>query len=267
MNQHGAVADHLQVERSFERAVDALLSDLLQHVIVDHTSDVEGALALAAEHGAGHCGFVVLDDVASRPAPLAVTVPAAARSLSSVATATGPYADALSRVVGEALIVRSFDVAAVLAPSVTVPVATMAGEVFRGGGLVEGGSHQDARGILETRGEAERLREQVTIAAAELDRMTIDAASLDALVIETETAIAAAVESQHHHEKAVVLFDAQLARAAEELARADTPARRRPHRAGPCRGRRASGGTAPRGIDRRDRDARDRAARRRRQAR
>jgi len=219
VNQHGAVADHLQVERSFERAVDALLSDLLQHVIVDHTTDVEGALALAAEHGAGHCGFVVLADLASRPAPVAVTVPSAARSLSSVATATGPYADALSRVVGEALIVQSFDVAAALASSVTVPVATMAGEVFRGGGLVEGGSHQDARGILETRGEAQRLREQVAIAAAELDRMTLEAASLDATVVESEATISAAVDAQHQHEKAVVLFDAQLASAAEELAR------------------------------------------------
>ena len=96
----------------------------------------------------------------------------------------------------------------------------MAGEVFRGGGLVEGGSRQDARGILETRGEAQRLREQVAIAAAELDRMTLEAASLDAVVAESEAAIAAAVDAQHQHEKAVVLFDAQLARAAEELARA-----------------------------------------------
>ncbi|HKW00767.1 MAG TPA: hypothetical protein VJN96_13150, partial [Vicinamibacterales bacterium] len=220
LNQHGAVADHLQVERSFERAVDALLGDLLQHVIVDRTNDVAAALALAAEHGAGHCGFVVLDHLGSRPAPGAISVPAAARSLSSVVTATGPYAEALSRLVGEALIVRSFDVASALAASVNVPVATMAGEVFRGGGLVEGGSRQDARGILETRGEAQRLREQVAIAGAELDRMTLEASSLDAVVAGSEAAITAAIDAQHQHEKDVVLFDAQVARAAEEHARA-----------------------------------------------
>ena len=56
--QHGAVADHLTVERSFERAVDALLGDRLQYVIVDHAAAVSAALALAEERNAGRCGFV-----------------------------------------------------------------------------------------------------------------------------------------------------------------------------------------------------------------
>ena len=38
-------ADHLRVERSYERAVDALLGDLLQHVIVDRAEQVSQALA------------------------------------------------------------------------------------------------------------------------------------------------------------------------------------------------------------------------------
>ncbi|MFI5178305.1 MAG: chromosome segregation protein SMC [Vicinamibacterales bacterium] len=220
IRQHGAVADYLQVERSYERAVDALIGDLLQHVIVDTASDVTGALALATERGAGRCGFVVIDELANRKAPPVIDVPAAARSLSSVVTATGPYAAILSRLVGEALIVRSFDVAGVLARSVPVPVATVAGEVFRGEGIVEGGSRRDARGILETRGEVKRLREQVAAAAAEIERMTLEASNLDAAIAASDAAMAAASDAQHQHEKAIVGHEAQVARGDEELARA-----------------------------------------------
>ncbi len=39
VRRHGAVADHLTVERSFERAVDALLGDTLQHVVVDRAGE------------------------------------------------------------------------------------------------------------------------------------------------------------------------------------------------------------------------------------
>ena len=221
VRQRGAVADHLQVERTFERAVDALLGDLLQHVVVERVADVADALAVAAERGAGHCGFVVLEDLDRRaPAP-SIHVPADTRALSSVIKASGPHAALLGRLLGEALIVRSFDEAATLSRAATVPVATMAGEVFRGGGLVEGGSRVDARGILETRGETERLREQVTQGTAELERMTLDAAALDASLAARQAAISAAIEDQHRHEKAAVLFEAQVARAAEELARAN----------------------------------------------
>ena len=219
IRQHGAVADYLQVERSYERAVDALIGDLLQHVIVDTARDVTGALALATERGAGRCGFVVLDEVANRQAPASISVPAAARSLSSVVTATGPYAGVLSRLVGEALIVHSFEVADALARTSGVPVATVAGEVFRAEGIVEGGSRRDARGILETRGEARRLREQVGVARAEVERMTLEAASLDADVSGTEAALAASSDAQHRHEKAIVGYEAQVARGDEELAR------------------------------------------------
>src|SRR6185369_16540163 len=85
LQHHGAVADHLQVERSYERAVDALLGDLLQYVLVDRRDDLQAALARVREQNAGRCGFVVLEDastgaVESTP----VVVPPQARALSDV---------------------------------------------------------------------------------------------------------------------------------------------------------------------------------------
>jgi chromosome segregation protein len=215
----GAVADHLQVERTFERAVDALLGDLLQHVVVPRASDVQRALAHATEQNAGRCGFVVLDELTSgRPAGTAA-VPEGAKSLRDLVRATGPHAAALSHLIGDALVVDTFEAARELARRVAVPVATRAGEVFRGGAVVEGGSRRDASGILEMRGDIQALRDSVAASARDLESLAAEAVRIEAAIAGTEAAIARHREDQHTLEKTIVALDAQASHAAEEAAR------------------------------------------------
>jgi chromosome segregation protein len=220
LRQHGAVADHLVVERSYERAVDALLGDLLQHVIVERGGDLRRALERLEGRDAGRCGFVVLDEAAgAAPAEAPLVVPPGSRALDTVVRATGPQAAVLARLIGRALIVESFDAARDLARQVSAPVAALTGEVFRGAWLVQGGSRQDARGILESRAEMLALRDEVQAIGDEIRSLTT---GLDAIVAEmpgAEAAVAAAVADQHQHEMAIVGGEAQAARAADELAR------------------------------------------------
>ena len=58
VGQQGAVADYLEVE-PYERAVEACLGDLLQHVIVPAPRTGAGGPALVREENVGRCGFVV----------------------------------------------------------------------------------------------------------------------------------------------------------------------------------------------------------------
>ena len=58
---HGAVADHLEVDRDYERIVEACFSELLQHVVVEREEDAERGLAFVRERKAGRCGFLVLN--------------------------------------------------------------------------------------------------------------------------------------------------------------------------------------------------------------
>jgi chromosome segregation protein len=219
LRHHGAVADHLVVERTYERAVDALLGDRLQHVIVERGEDLRRALGLLAEREAGRCGFVVLDAAGDAPAADPLVVPPGSRALDSVVRAAGPFAAVLQRLIGRALIADSFDAARDLARVVSVPVAAASGEVCRGPWLVEGGSRHDVRGILETRAEMLGLRDEVQAIgaearslASELDRLTAGLPGIDA-------AAAAAVAAQHEQEKAIVGADAQAARLADEASR------------------------------------------------
>jgi chromosome segregation protein len=220
--QRGAVADQLQVERSFERAVDALLGERLQYVLVDSAEDVTAALRLITERKAGRCGFIVLDAAGHAPAASADPVPvlpAGVRTLADVVRAIGPHASIIARLLRPALIVESFEEARALAATVPVPVATTSGDVFRGGWLVQSGSRQDAHGILETRAEVSSLRDDVEAAVAAVGAMTAELSELDQVIGAGQASLASLVAEQHGHEKAMVGFEAQTARAAEDQAR------------------------------------------------
>ena len=64
VGQQGSVADYLEVEPKYERAVEACLGDLLQHVIVPTHRQAEAGLELIRQENVGRCGFVVLEGAA-----------------------------------------------------------------------------------------------------------------------------------------------------------------------------------------------------------
>jgi chromosome segregation protein len=219
VGQHGAFADHLSVEPSYERAVDALLGELLQHVVVDRSEQVSQALAHLEDRKAGRCGFLVIDDARQAPERHAAPAEPGARALRDVVTATGPYAALIGRAIPDAYVADSFAQAQALSLRLGVPVATMDGEVFRGAGLVEGGARGGALGILEIRAEAETLQKQIKTLEDAAHRTANDVTAADLDILNGETDVVDRQQAQHDLEKAIVSHEAQLARAADELTR------------------------------------------------
>ncbi|HEY8495404.1 MAG TPA: hypothetical protein VIN04_16030, partial [Myxococcota bacterium] len=155
VDQRGAVADYVEVDRRYERAVEALAGDLLQHVLVPSHAHALAGVQLLRERGAGRCGFLVLDAVPAvdtRPAPGGVL---AARD---VIRTTGPYAEAIATVLSRGYIAETCEDAVRVAQATGADVATLDGELVRGGHVVVGGSGGDARSILATKGEIKELR-------------------------------------------------------------------------------------------------------------
>ena len=160
VGQQGAVADYIEVDRRYERAVEACLGDLLQHVIVERHEHAAAGLALVREHDAGRCGFVVIDagstgTAAGEPLHMAGILP-----ISDVLRVTGPHMSTILKVVPEAYIAETFDVAVALARRTSAPVATLDGDVVKGPHLVSGGAKVESRGILATKREIRELRER-----------------------------------------------------------------------------------------------------------
>ena len=142
VGQHGALADYLDVDPRYERAVEAVLGDLLQHVVVDDQAQAHAGFALVRSQGAGRCGFIVTGGPGPRrrrrPRPCR---PGAVR-LPDVVQVSGPFADSLQAVIGDAVFVGSLDEAASLAATTELPVVTADGDVYRGAHVVSGGTPQ-----------------------------------------------------------------------------------------------------------------------------
>jgi chromosome segregation protein len=216
----GAVADHVAVDRGYERALEAVLGERLQHVLVETRAAMEAGLALVADSEAGRCGFVVLRDAPDEAATaLPVVVPPGTQALSSVARAVGPHRDVVARLIPRALVADSLDDALRIAATVSVPVVTRKGDVCHGGWLIEAGPQKAARGILETRADILALRDRLTALARAAGQAREALTATDSALPLAEAAAAEAREAQHEREMAIVAIEARCTRAREDCAR------------------------------------------------
>jgi chromosome segregation protein len=222
VEQKGAVADYLEVETGYERAVEACLTDLLQHVIVERPEHAAAGFGLVREAGAGRCGFLIAGrEAAPGSGRTDSAVPEGVVALSSVVHVNGAYSDAVRDAIGEAWIADSYEHAARASHLTPLPVVTAEGDVFRGPHLVTGGLHEAAKGILETKGEIKGLRTRIQTERDALARLGEETTSFDAAIAQATTAIAALAAEHHKQEKAVVAQESQLQHAVDEAARLD----------------------------------------------
>jgi len=218
--QLGSVADYLEVDGRYERAIEACLGDLLQHVVVQTHEQAEAGLQFARGRNAGRVGFLVAGTPGSTPdatAPSPDLTP-----LASVVRVTGPAAGAIGAVIAHAWIAGSFEAARDAATRTTAPVGTLDGEVFRGAHVVEGGVRAEARGILTTKREIKELRERADAERAAVDRLRENITALDLAIAAAESSVMALQGELHRQEKAGVGFELQLVsgrEAAQRIAR------------------------------------------------
>ena len=128
-------------------------------------------------------------------------------------------ADAIRRTLGQAWIADSYDSAAAASRSSVWPIATPAGELFRGPHLVSGGKADESRGILEMKREIADLARAIDAERNSLVRLAEETAGLEGTIAHSSSAIAALNTEHHSLEKTIVALEAQLERAAAELAR------------------------------------------------
>ncbi|MGQ0735794.1 MAG: chromosome segregation protein SMC [Acidobacteriota bacterium] len=228
VGQMGALADVLEVESRYERAVEACLGDLLQHVLVPRHTHAAAGLALVREQDAGRCGFVVVEPgeearrptVASHETP-EPGLPSEAVRLSHVLRISSDHRTAIHAAIGEALIVASFDEARALAARQPLPVATLEGDVLHGAHLVSGGGKVEARGILATKREIKELRERIAAEREALERLADETGRFEQTIAQASAAVAALAAELHRQEKAIVGAEAQQQRAADDETRLD----------------------------------------------
>ena len=217
----GSVADYLEVSESHDRAVEALLGDLLQHVVVADHGQAVLALDLIRSRQAGRCGFLVTGpEPADVPEPARTGPPIEGlEPLTAAVRVTGPYRATIRLAIGDAWIAPTLDAAIEAAPQTTAPIVTLAGEVVRGRHQVTGGGRAESKGILATKREIKHLRDRAAAGQVDLERLAADVASLESAIAAANTSVAGLVTDEHRQEKTLVGIEAQLQRAADDVDR------------------------------------------------
>ncbi|HTM05128.1 MAG TPA: chromosome segregation protein SMC [Vicinamibacterales bacterium] len=219
VGQQGAVADYLEVDTRYERAVEACLGDLLQHVIVERHDQAAAGLSLVRGQDAGRCGFVVIDPGSNGFHPHQAMSAPGITPVSQVMRVLGPHASTIHKVLPDAYVAESFDHAVAFSRETPALIATLDGDVFRGPHLVTGGAKAESRGILATRREIKELRDRVDSDREALNRLVAEADALELTIAQATTAIAALTAEQHRLEKAIVVHEAQVAGTVEDVER------------------------------------------------
>src|SRR5439155_15862155 len=228
VGQQGSIADYLEVEPKYERAVEACLGDLLQHVIVATHQQAEAGLELIRQENAGRCGFLVLEAGTERPEALVHTVAShtvASHTVASgfsrtssdgilavrdVITITGAHRAAIASAIGEAWMADDLTHALSAAAQIPAPIATLAGEVVRGRALVSGCGKDEGRGILGIKREIKELRDRIAAETSERDQSNAEVAVLETRIAQLSNTLTAISADLHREEKGIVGLEMQL---------------------------------------------------------
>ena len=213
----GSVADHVEVDRRYERAVEACLDDLVQYVIVRSARDAQAGIELARSSDAGRCGFVVID--APPVAHQSVPPHAALTPLQELVRIEGAAASTVSNLLQRRWFAPSFEDAVLAAETTVDPIVTPDGTVFRGPSVVRGGGKTQVRGILATKAETRELRSRMTVEAEALKRIRTDVSKHASIAVRAEAELKTLQAEEHRVEKDLLELDLQSTRLDEELRR------------------------------------------------
>ncbi|HEV7501017.1 MAG TPA: chromosome segregation protein SMC [Vicinamibacteria bacterium] len=218
----GVVADAVETDSAYERAVEAFLGDRLQAVLTPDAGHALRGIRYLQESGAGRGAFLPLASARTKAEcavlrEVAAQEPSARGLLGDMYRVTGPHAAPIRASLPEALVVDSLeDALAIVSRQGPVACVTLAGETLRGS-MVEGG--RGVKGLLAPRREIREVsarQEQVDLLLRDArDRAQAAAARAEAAFAEVRSL----EERIHAAEKDLVALRHDLASADEEMAR------------------------------------------------
>jgi chromosome segregation protein len=223
----GVVADSVETDSAYERAVESFVGDRLQAVLVPRSAQALRGIRWLQESGAGRSTFLPLANARTRAdcGPLreiARQEPKVKGLLSDLYRVTGEHAERIRASLPDALVVESLeDALEIVERHGPVACATVAGEALRGS-MVEGG--RGTKGLLAPRREIRevtaRLEEIETVLVAARARLAEETALAEAALLEAR----GLEERIHDAEKDLVAIRHDLATAEDEMVRVDRKA-------------------------------------------
>ncbi len=198
---HGLVADMIETEPRYETAIEAVLGDRLQYVVVDSQTDSLKAIDFLKTQSGGRSTFVPMTPREMRSEPFIKNGRAGViGSALSIVRCNDQYSSVAQYLLGDVVVVDTMDTALYLwnKDGFNKTVVTLSGDILDPGGAVTGGAVDGGgSGMLTKRREIKDLEHEVaelTTLAAGLDA---ELADLDE-AIESDRQIEAGLSQQIH---------------------------------------------------------------------
>ncbi len=160
---YGLIADSIKIDAEFELALEAVLGDKLQSIVVKNKEHGLDNIKYLQQENAGRSSFVTME-AGGTPEP---QVPselqdAGAELLCEKISGEEKYVPLVRHLVGDALVVDDMEQAAELRARTAAEniLVTRDGILFDGGGVLAGGSKDSFGGLLSKKREIEELAEK-----------------------------------------------------------------------------------------------------------
>jgi|Deesub1362A_J573_1020465.scaffolds.fasta_scaffold00742_2 chromosome segregation protein len=164
----GQIADILETTPEYESAIEAVLGDKLNALIVEGHDDILNALRRIKEDGAKRCGFISLNPPPIQRGDMQVADGVIHNAMDVVSIKDG-FQAVVEALLGDVLIVKDIETAFRLRDRVNryLYMATLDGEVLEPSGVVYGGVE---RGLLRIRRQLRELERGIETKRAEVAR-------------------------------------------------------------------------------------------------
>jgi len=216
----GLVADVIEVEPRYEQAVEAVLSDKLQYIIVESHEDGKEAVQYLKSRARGRSSFVPLRELnGNGSGPSKHNGFPALRELVNTDDSFRPIINAL---LGDTVVVEDLDTAiqAWRSNGRNQCIVTLEGDVVDERGIISGGKLlKTSKGLLSRKREIAELERTVEIKQRETDALRTNLSALNDRLKRGKVSVEARVEDRWECQERINQIDSVLFRLGQELDR------------------------------------------------
>jgi chromosome segregation protein len=219
----GLIADCIRTNPGFERAVEAVLADKLQYVLVESHKEGVGAIEYLKAKGAGRASFVPVSEARASAAP----VPAQGGQITGVRELVKElrikegYDSIVTCLLGDVFIADNLEAAlsAWKDSGGYRTFVTAEGEIIDAQGVMTGGSALSGSGILQRRGEIKKTRASAETLSLQISALEQTLKAIDEKILSEKSNIEGLRDRLHKSEIEKVNLSSELKRQEDEADR------------------------------------------------
>ena len=218
----GLMADIIEAKPTFEIAVEAVLGDALQYIIVKDQNTGLKAIDYLQSSSAGRSGFIPLSSVKQKQGTLPNQSASKQLLLNQITVKSG-YESIVETLLGHVVFTDNLSEAIEMfnRNGASTTIVTKNGDVISPQGIMVGGSKDKLNGILIKKQELKDLGRQSIDLDQKLDKARLDQGTLEAAARNLESQLQKLTEKKNTALKNEIEAEKELVKATEELKNAD----------------------------------------------